>query len=257
LRFGVTIDLFIQNVIKPIEKIRIQMKLLENKWALVTGSSRGIGQQIALGLAQRKCNIIVHGRVESHTTETLRLLKAYEVQTYVATGDLENPKNVEALIRKVKEGPGPVDILYNNAAIQNQWKPIWEIRQDEWLHSFQINLFSMVALCNAFAPGMKERGYGRIINLTSGIKDIPQLAPYSVTKAAVDKYSRDLAAELKDTNVLVNYLDPGWLKTDLGGPNADNLVETVLPGALVPALLDDNGPSGRFYSAQDYKMMEC
>jgi NAD(P)-dependent dehydrogenase (short-subunit alcohol dehydrogenase family) len=72
----------------------------------------------------------------------------------------------------------------------------------------------------------------------------------------VDKYSRDLAAELRGTNVLVNYLDPGWLKTDMGGPNAENTVETVLPGALVPALLDDNGPSGRFYAAQDYKMLE-
>jgi NAD(P)-dependent dehydrogenase (short-subunit alcohol dehydrogenase family) len=232
------------------------MKLLENKWALVTGSSRGIGQQIVLGLAQRKCNIIVHGRVESHTAETLQRLKAYDVQTYAVAGDLDSTKNVEALIQRVKAGPGPVDILYNNAAIQNQWKPIWEIGPDEWLRSFQVNLFAMVALCNAFAPEMKRRGYGRIINLTSGIKDIPQLAPYSVSKAAVDKYSRDLAAELQGTNVLVNYLDPGWLKTDLGGPNAENEVETVLPGALVPALLEDHGPSGRFYAAQDYKVLE-
>ncbi|PKN93874.1 MAG: NAD(P)-dependent oxidoreductase [Chloroflexi bacterium HGW-Chloroflexi-6] len=231
------------------------MKLLENKWALITGSSRGIGQQIALGLAQRKCNIIVHGRAESNTAETLRLLKAYNVQTHVVTGSLDSNENVEAIIKAVKAGPGPVDILYNNAAIQNKWKPIWEITPEEWLHSFQINLFSMIALCNAFAPEMKIRKYGRIINLTSGIKDIPQLAPYSVSKAAVDKYSRDLAAELQGTNVLVNYLDPGWLKTDLGGPNADNEVETVLPGALVPALLEDNGPSGRFYAAQDYTML--
>jgi len=231
------------------------MKLLENKWALITGSSRGIGQQIALGLAQRKCNIMVHGRSESNTAETLRLLKAYNVQTHVVTGNLDSNENAEALIKAVKAGPGPVDILYNNAAIQNKWKPIWEITPEEWLHSFQINLFSMIALCNAFAPEMKIRKYGRIINLTSGIKDIPQLAPYSVSKAAVDKYSRDLAAELQGTNVLVNYLDPGWLKTDLGGPNADNEVETVLPGALVPALLEDNGPSGRFYAAQDYTML--
>jgi len=233
------------------------MKLLENKWALVTVSSRGIGQQIALGLAQHKCNIIVHGRVESHTAETLRQLQAYDVQTYAVTGDLESTKNVEAIIQAVKAGPGLVDILYNNAAFQNAWKPIWEITPAEWLQSFQVNLFALVALCNAFAPEMKSRRYGRIINLTSGIKDIPQLAPYSVSKAAVDKYSRDLAAELQGTNVLVNYLDPGWLKTDLGGPNAENAVETVLPGALVPALLEDNGPSGRFYAAQDYKVLEC
>jgi len=232
------------------------MKLLENKWALITGSSRGIGQRIALGLAQRKCNIIVHGRSEKHTDTTWQLLKTFGIQTHVVTGDLGSPEDVEALILQIKSAPGPVDILYNNAAIQNNWKPIWEITRDEWLQSFQVNLFAMIALCNAFAPAMKQRGYGRIINLTSGIKDIPQLAPYSVSKAAVDKYSRDLAAELRGTNVLVNYLDPGWLKTDLGGPNAENEVETVLPGALVPALLEDFGPSGRFYAAQDYKVLE-
>lgn len=233
------------------------MKLLENRWALVTGSSRGVGRQIALGLARRKCNVIVHGRAESHTAETLQLLQACGVRTFAVAGDLESAEAVESVIRRVKAGPGPVDILYNNAAVQNEYKPIWEIRPEEWLRTFQINLFAMVALCTAFAPEMKRRGFGRIVNLTSGIKDIPQLAPYSVSKAAVDKYSLDLAAELRGTNVLVNTLDPGWLKTDMGGPNAENVVETVLPGALVPALLEDNGPSGRFYAAQDYKNLEC
>jgi NAD(P)-dependent dehydrogenase (short-subunit alcohol dehydrogenase family) len=232
------------------------MKLLENKWTLVTGSSRGVGQQIALGLAERQCNIIVHGRTKQNVAETLRLLKAYDVQTRVVVGELSSRKGIDAIIAGVKAGPNRVDILYNNAAIQNEWKSIWKITPEEWQAIFQVNVFAMVALCNAFAPGMKRRGYGRIINLTSGIRDIPQLAPYSVSKAAVDKYSRDLAAELQGTNVLVNYLDPGWLKTDMGGPNAEHTVETVLPGALVPALLDDFGPSGRFYAAQDYRELE-
>ncbi|MGD0806856.1 MAG: SDR family NAD(P)-dependent oxidoreductase [Anaerolineales bacterium] len=149
-----------------------------------------------------------------------------------------------------------MDILYNNAAIQNSWKSVWEITLDEWLVTFQVNLFAMIALCNALVPGMLQRGYGRIINLTSGIQDTPCLAPYSVSKAAVDKYTRDLAAELRGTNVLANYLDPGWLKTDMGGPNAEHEAATVLPGALVPALLDDNGPSGRFFAAQDFSCLE-
>ena len=172
------------------------------------------------------------------------MLAAHDVETLSVAGDLKEEQAIEAIIHRVEAGPGAVDILYNNAGFQNAWKPIWVISRDEWLESLQVNFLAMVALCNAFAPAMKQRGYGRIINLTSGIKDIPQLAPYSASKAAVDKYSRDLAAELRGTNVLVNCLDPGWLKTDLGGPNADHEVQTVLPGVLVPALLDDHGPSG-------------
>jgi NAD(P)-dependent dehydrogenase (short-subunit alcohol dehydrogenase family) len=100
---------------------------------------------------------------------------------------------------------------------------------------------------------MVERGYGRIVNISSGIKDIPQLVPYSASKAAVVKYTSDLAAELAGSNVLVNALNPGWLRTDLGGPYAPLDVTTVLPGALVPALLPDFGPSGKVFEAQDYE----
>ncbi|HBX69057.1 MAG TPA: NAD(P)-dependent oxidoreductase [Chloroflexi bacterium] len=231
------------------------MQLLTNKWALITGSSRGIGQQIALGLAQRQCNLIIHGRQESSLSATRALLSAYEVQIHAVWGDLGDPAGVQAVIEGAQAAPGPVDILYNNAAIQNEYKPIWEITPEEWQYTFQINLWAMIALCNALAPGMRARGFGRIINLSSGIQDVPNLAPYSVSKAAVDKYSRDLAAELKGSNVLVNYLDPGWLTTDLGGPHAMFGVETVLPGALVPALLEDYGPSGRLFAAQDFKYL--
>ncbi|MFO7682363.1 MAG: SDR family oxidoreductase [Chloroflexota bacterium] len=228
---------------------------LAGKWALVTGSSRGIGQQIALGLAGRGCNVVIHGRSLANTTATQKLLADYAVQTHVTTGDLATDEGIQAVIAGVLAGPGYVDILYNNAAIMNAYAPIFEITMAEWLQTMQVNLFAMIQLCNAFAPGMQERGYGRIINLTSGIADQPNLSPYSVSKAAVDKYSRDLAVAVKENNVLVNYLDPGWLKTDLGGPNAWDEVETVLPGALVPALLADNGPTGRFYAAQDFKVL--
>lgn len=231
------------------------MQSLEGKWALITGSSRGIGQQIALGLAQRQCNVIVHGRDRQHLETTLGLLKPYTVQVHAVAGDLATADGLEAVIAGVRAGPDVVDILYNNAAIQNSWRALWEITPAEWLQTFQINLFALIGLCTAFAPEMQQRGYGRIINLTSGIKDVPQLAPYSVSKAAVDKYTLDLAAELRGSNVLVNTLDPGWLRTDMGGPNGEAEVESVLPGALVPALLEDHGPSGRFFAAQDFKYL--
>ena len=232
------------------------MRFLDNKWALISGSSRGVGQQIALGLASRRCNVILHSRQLAGTDSTRELLRGYPVRVEAVAGDLSTPQGVQSVIDGVQALPVQVDILYNNAAIQNPWREIWDIPYQEWLTTFQVNVFSLIALCTAFAPAMKARGYGRIVNLTSGIRDTPQLAPYSVSKAAVDKVTRDLAAELRGTNVLVNTLDPGWLKTDMGGDQAPGEVGSVLPGALVPALLDDFGPSGRFYAAQDYAVLE-
>jgi NAD(P)-dependent dehydrogenase (short-subunit alcohol dehydrogenase family) len=219
----------------------------------VTGSSRGIGRQIAIGLAREGANVIVHSRSKEHTRGTLSALEKYEVRTDSVEGELSDLAAVERLTRRVLEVHGGVDILYNNAAIQGDRKEIWDTGIDEWKAVIQVNLFSMVLLSTAFARGMKARGYGRIVNLTSGIRDTPQLSPYSVSKAAVNKFTQDLACELRGTGVLVNHLDPGWLKTDMAGPGAELEVETVLPGALVPALLDNGGPTGTGFRAQDYR----
>jgi 3-oxoacyl-[acyl-carrier protein] reductase len=200
-------------------------------------SSRGIDQKIVLVLAERECNIIVRARTLVNTEKVLFLLKVSGVQIHAMVSYLADPAGVEPVIWQLSEANVNVDIHYNNAAIQNAWKPFLRIDMEEWFHPFQVNLWAVISLCIAFAPGMKKRGYGRIINLTSGIKEIPQLALYSVSMVAVDKYSRDLAAEL-------------------AGPNAEGEVKSVLLGALIPARLEDNGPNGRFYTAQDYKELE-
>ena len=228
---------------------------LTGKWALVTGSTRGIGQQIAIGLARLGANVIAHGRTEAAAAKTVSLLEEYPGKVEVVAGELSSPEGVESVIEQVKSKVGEIDILYNNAAISHEGVSIFEQSRELWDRVFQVNVHALIRLCQAFAPGMQSRKWGRIVNLTSGIADQPNLAPYSVSKAAVDKFSRDLAAALKDDKVLVNYVDPGWLKTDLGGPNAWDEVSTVLPGALVPTLLPDDGPTGRFYSAQDYKVL--
>jgi NAD(P)-dependent dehydrogenase (short-subunit alcohol dehydrogenase family) len=229
------------------------MTSLENKWALITGASRGIGQQIALGLAEYRCNLILHAREVKNLDKTFEKLAGFDISIHCIAGDVGNADGRKSIIQGIFEGPGQVDILYNNAAIMSPWKELWEITEEDWQQTFAVNLYGMIELCRALVPGMVERNFGRIINLSSGIKDIPQLAPYSVSKAAVDKYTADLAAQLQETNVLANALDPGWLKTDLGGPNADFEVETVLPGALVPALLDEGGENGVVFLAQEYR----
>ena len=229
----------------------------QGKWTLVTGSSRGIGRQVALGLAEHGCNIIVHGRAEDHCREVLEEVTAHGVEGVVVAGELGTDAGEAALIDAVRALRRPVDILYNNAGVMSPWNDcIFDIPMGAWEQVFRINFFSMVHLCNAFVPGMVERGWGRVVNVTSGMKDQPQLSPYSVSKAAVDKYTLDLAAELQGSGVLVNTMDPGWLRTDLGGPYADHAVDSVLPGALVPVLLDEAEGSGRMYAAQEYHWSE-
>lgn len=235
-------------------------KPLSDKWALVTGSSRGIGQQIALGLAQLGCNIVVHGRKLENTKPTLDLLVPFNnIETHAVAGDLSTQQGINLVVNGVNAHPGNIDILYNNAAVIGENKTVTEFTMEDWQFVFQVNVFATAQLINAFLPGMIERGYGHIINLSSGIADQPNLAPYSASKAAIDKYTKDLRVHLKGTGVRAAVLDPGWLKTDMGGENAFADVETVLPGALMPVLVSADDPHFKdtvvYYRAQKYKLL--
>ncbi len=230
-------------------------EMLKNRWALVTGSARGIGQQIALGLAQCSCNVIIHGRKMKNTEKTCELLKGYKIKVEAVEGELDNPEDIKSMCTDAYKKAGHIDILYNNAAIMSRSQKVWTIPIEEWKKIFEVDFFALVEICDFFIPRMLEKGFGRVINMTSGIKDQPDLSPYSVAKAAVDKYTLDISSELKGTNVLISYLDPGWLRTDLGSQRAPYPVESVIPGAIVPALLEDFGPNGERFYAQDFKRL--
>ncbi len=229
-------------------------KELHGKLALITGSSRGVGQQIAKGLAQLGANVIIHGRKKESTYITLEMVHEFPVEAHVVEGDLSDNSQIKKMVKQIVDKFGGIDILYNNAGISSPFrKNIWEHEPEVWRNIFQVNVYAMYYLCSAFIPGMTERGYGRVINLTSGIKDQPELLPYSISKAAVDKLTEDIAIKLEGTGVRINRLDPGWLKTDMGGSEAWYPVDHVLPGALVPSLIDDDGPNGDFFSAVELR----
>jgi 3-oxoacyl-[acyl-carrier protein] reductase len=228
---------------------------LKDKNALITGSSRGVGQQLAKGLAELGCNVIVHGRTLESCASTLSMLESYPVKTYSVYGELSDEKQVTHLIAQVKYLDISIDILYNNAAIMTPFREeIFTHSWEDWSLTFKVNVMAIYSLCGEFIPGMIKNGFGRVVNLTSGIKDLPELAPYGASKWAVNKLTDDLAVKLKGTGVRINTLDPGWLRTDLGGENADHPVEAVLPGALAPALVEDDGPNGQFFSAIDHEL---
>jgi len=228
---------------------------LKGKNALVTGSSRGVGQQTAIGLAKLGCNVIVHGRKKENCNETLKHLKSFPVKTWAVYGELSEENQVNELIKQVKAINIPIDILYNNAAwMVNFHEDIWTHSWEEWMQTMKINVFAMYSLCAAFMPAMIDRGFGRVVNLSSGIMDKPGLAPYGASKWAVNKLTDDIASTLENTGVRINYIDPGWIQTDMGGKNAEHPVEDVLPGILAPALVDDNGPNGEFFSAVNHNI---
>lgn len=233
-------------MIKPIASIR-------GKTALVTGASRGVGRLVAGALAREGARLLLHGRSEAACAETLATVRAAGAEAFVVAGELADPAQVERLADRALE-LGGVDILYNNAAVMHPWRERIEHHQAaDWAWSFQVNVIAIVRLCARLVPTMRERGWGRIVNVTSGIDKTPQLAGYGASKWALDKFTDDLAAELAGTGVIVSRLDPGWLRTDLGGPQAPNDPATVLPGALVPVLVPDGTPGGRFYRAQELR----
>jgi NAD(P)-dependent dehydrogenase (short-subunit alcohol dehydrogenase family) len=225
---------------------------IKGKWALVTGASRGVGRQTSLGLADCGCSVVLHGRHVDHTSALAAELSAKGVNVLQIGAELSDQTQVDALISKaLTETPG-IDILYNNAAVMTPYRHDWmTIPAEDFRASFEVNTISLIRICLAFIPGMVERKWGRIVNVTSGVKDQPEMNAYAASKAAVDKFVLDTAGRLAADGVLMNLLDPGWLRTDLGGPSAPNAVETVMPGALVPALIDD-GTYGKLFRAQDY-----
>ncbi|MEJ6791380.1 MAG: SDR family oxidoreductase [Lacinutrix sp.] len=223
---------------------------ITDKNAFITGSSRGIGQQIAIGLANLGCNIIIHGRTQQGCNKTQSLLSKFSINTYCVYGELSNENDVKHLIKQIENLNIKIDILYNNAGIMTPYKTDYlQHSGEDWMLSMKVNVFSVYSLCSAFIPLMLENKFGRIINVISGIKHEPELAPYGASKWALIKLTDDFAVKLKDTNVRINTLDPGWLRTDLGGEYADHPVEAVLPGALAPALIENNGPNGESFLA--------
>ena len=222
------------------------------KWALITGASRGVGYQTTLFMAKQGCNLILHSRNLEHTQTVLEEVLALGVEAYCVQAELSNVEEVSAMLDDIEARGTQVDILFNNAAVQIAYRrEYWKTPVEDFDGSFRINFISPVMICNRLIPQMIERGFGRVINTTSGIKNEPEQAGYAASKAALDKFTKDLASRLEGTNVVISLNDPGWCRTDLGGQQAPNDVASVIPGIAVGAFVDDR-KSGRYFPAQSF-----
>ena len=231
------------------------MYQVKGKWALITGAARGIGYLTAKFMAEQGCNLILHSRDLSHTEKVLAEVRALGVQAHAVAADLNDLSQVEEMLKTVDALGVPVDIVLNNAGLQIAYRNDYLATPvSDYEISFRVNTISPAMICYHFLPGMMARGSGRILNTTSGISlDVCQ-AGYSASKAALDKITIDLGSKVQGTDVLINLTDPGWCRTDLGGPHAPNAPESAIPGIVVGVFVDDR-KSGRFLGAQHFAGM--
>ena len=231
------------------------MTNVKGKWALLTGASRGIGYLSAIFMAKQGCNLVLHSRKKENCEKVLAEVKALGVEAYVVEAELSDLDSVEKMLKEIDAKGTQIDIILNNAGLQIAYRTEYLTTPvSDYDISFKVNTTAPMMICYHFLPGMQERGFGRIVNTTSCIALEPEQAGYSAAKAALNKVTIDLGSKYQNSDIVLNLADPGWCRTELGGPNAPNSPESALPGVLVGAFVDDK-KSGRIFSAQEFAGM--
>ncbi len=187
---------------------------LKGKRALITGSSSGIGEAIAKTLAAEGVFTIVHGRNEQRGREVMDEIIQNGGKAAVAIGDLSKDESAQKVAQEAMQAFGGIDILVNNAGGGGSlsW---FDASTTDWANAYQQNVISTIRMIQHFAPLMKESGWGRIINIASGVATQPTtaIADYAAAKAAVVNLTVSLAKELAYTGITVNTISPGTIRT--------------------------------------------
>lgn len=209
--------------------------------ALVTGSSRGIGFEVARQLAGRGFEVIVTSREESAAAEAARKIGARSHAL-----DTASPESIAALARSLTR----LDVLVNNAAILlDEGESILSTSAETFEATMRTNALGPLLMTQAVAPLLRRSRAARVVNVTSGagqISSMSSYAPaYSISKAALNAITVMLANALPSARV--NCIDPGWVRTDMGGPHAPRSVEEGAAGIVWAATLPDGGPTGGFF----------
>ena len=200
---------------------------LKGRVALVTGAAQGIGQALAIRLAQDGADVVI----AAHRTppdDTEAAVKAAGVESLVHHVDVSLEQDVADLAAAVQDRFGRVDILVNNAGAYPM-QGFLEMSYEQWRETFAINIDSVFHMCRAFVPGMVERKFGRVINVssTSFMEGMHNYTHYNAAKAAVVGFTRSLALEVGPADVTANILAPGLVRTPStdSGPQADGMFE--------------------------------
>jgi 3-oxoacyl-[acyl-carrier protein] reductase len=188
---------------------------LAGKRALITGSSAGIGASTAMVLAREGAHVVVHGRDPGRAQAVVDSISAAGHQAKVALGDLSTDAGAASVVNAARAAFGGIDILINNAGGYGS-RPWFETTPETWRQFFESDVLSAVRMIQAFVPAMKVAGWGRIVNVATGLATMPRpdLADYAAAKAAMVNSTTSLAMALAGSGIGACTLSPGLIMTD-------------------------------------------
>jgi NAD(P)-dependent dehydrogenase (short-subunit alcohol dehydrogenase family) len=225
----------------------------EPRVALVTGANRGLGFETSRQLLAKGLTVVLAGRDDAALQRARRTLAEPERgRAMTVRLDVTDTESIAAAQRTVSKSVGSVDVLVNNAAVLLfEEEGVLSIPQDAYRRTFNTNVFGVVEVCRAFVPAMARARYGRIVNVSSGAGQLTTMSAYapaySMSKAALNAFTRILAHSYRDTGVLANAVDPGWVRTDMGGASAPRSPQQGADTIVWLATLPDDGPTGGFF----------
>ena len=224
--------------------------------ALVSGANRGIGFEIVRQLARLGILAVIGARDTGEGLAAAETLKPEGIDIPVVALDVNEEGSAARAVGEVKRIYGRLDILVNNAAIlidaPGGFKAsLFDLTSDTLRRTMETNLLGPVRLIQAAAPLMREQAYGRIVNISSGAGQLSDMGSgypaYRMSKTALNALTRIAASELGGGDIKVNAMCPGWVRTEMGGPDADRSPEEGADTAVWLATLPDTGPTGGFF----------
>lgn len=234
---------------------------LNQKTALVTGANRGLGLEISRQLAQRGLHVWLGAREATAGQAAEAQLRAEGLAVTCLPLDITDPASLAAAVAQVQRHSPQLDVLVNNAAMQSTADQLPGSIDPALLRDFvETNYVAHVLVTQAFLPLLKLSPAGRLVNMSTSLGSLTVMSEpghvnarrtllgYSAAKAALNMFTVLLAKELKDTAIKVNSADPGWTRTGLGGADAPRTVAQSAPVAVWLATLDEQGPTGGFFS---------
>lgn len=227
----------------------------DKKVAVVTGANRGLGFEACRQLAKKGIQVILTSRDEAKGKAAAEKLQAEGLDVIDYVLDVTSAPSCDRLAQFIQDRFGRLDILVNNAGVllddSESDGSIFNLKISTLQKTLETNTFAPLILCQALIPLMKERNYGRVVNVSSGAGQLHDMntgyPSYRISKTALNAVTRIVANELKGTNILVNAMCPGWVKTDMGGENAPRTPEQGVDTIVWLATLPDNGATSGFF----------